>query len=184
MLVNNVCTVRFLLCVMCLRYENKGVQWLKSRPVGPVGLAPDDVSQSVADRHGAGLPVGCGIPSAEAATSTDGMSKAAKKNMKRREKKKEKMTANETHVDRLAHDVDTVTLSSTSVTKPTSTDDEKQKEQIRQVRALRKKLKQIVELQARCDAGEKLEPEQLEKIGRRNAVEEEIEYLELEITDN
>jgi len=174
----------FLISVLCLRYENKGVQWLKSQPVGPVGLAPDDVSQSVADRHGAGLPVGCGIPSAEAATSTDGMSKAAKKNAKRREKKKEKISSDETHVDHLADDINTVTLSSTSVPKPTPTDDEKQKEQIRQLRALRKKLKQIVELQARFDAGEKLEPEQLEKIGRRKAVEDEIEYLEIEITDN
>jgi len=170
--------------ITCLRYENKGVQWLKSRPVGPVGLAPDDVSQSVADRHGAGLPVGCGIPSAEAATSTDGMSKAAKKNMKRREKKKEKMSSDETHVDHLTDDINTLTLSSASVPKLTSTDDEKQKEQIRQLRALRKKLKQIVDLQARSDAGEKLEPEQLEKIGRRKAIEEEMEYLEIEITDN
>ena len=145
-----------------VRYENKGVQWLKSRPVGPVGLAPSDSSQSHVGQSSA-LPAGCSIPSAESAAASDGMSKAAKKNMKRREKKKE-MSVNETHVNSLAGDVDTLKLSM-SVPKPTSTDDEKQKEQIRHLRTLRKKLKQIVELQARRDAGEKLEPEQLEKIG-------------------
>lgn len=163
-------------------YENKGVQWLKSKPVGPVGLAPSDSSQSHV-QHSCVLPAGCGIPSAEAAASSDGMSKAAKKNIKRREKKKEKTAVNETLVDSLADDVDTMTLS-ISVPKPTSTDDEKQKEHIRQLRALRKKLKQIVDLQARRDAGEKLEPEQLEKIGRRKAIEEEMEYLEMEIMDH
>jgi len=168
---------------VCIRYENKGVQWLKSRPVGPVGLAPDDSSQSHPDQHNSVLPAGCTLPSAEAAGANYGMSKAAKKNIKRREMKKEKVTANETHVDCIADDVDKMTLS-TPASKLTSTDDEKQKEQIRQLRALRKKLKQIMELQARCDAGEKLEPEQLEKIGRRQAVEEEIEDLEIEINDN
>ena len=169
--------------VTCFRYENKGVQWLKSRPVGPVGLAPNDSSSQ--SHPMSGLPAGCGIPSAEAASATDGMSKAAKKNVKRREKNRERMLANETDVDHLAGDLNTVTLSSTSSKlPPTSTDDETQKEHIRHLRALRKKLKQIVELQARLDAGEKLEPEQLEKIGRRKAVEEEIEDLEMEITDN
>ena len=128
------------------------------------------------------MPVGCGIPSAEAAGTSDGMSKAAKKNMKRREKKKEKIAANETQVDSLVTDVDTMTLS-VSTSKSTSMDDVQQKEHIRQLRSLRKKLKQIIELQARHDAGEKLEPEQLEKISRRKAVEEEMEYLEMEITD-
>lgn len=165
-----------------VRYENKGVQWLKSRPVGPVGLAPSDSSQSHQE-HSSVLPVGCGIPSAEAVATSDGMSKAAKKNIKRREKKKEKMAVNETQADSLAGDVDTMRLS-ISVPNPTSTDDEKQKEQIRQLRALRKKLKQVVELQARRDAGEKLEPEQLEKIGRQKAIEEEMGYLEMEIMDN
>lgn len=42
----------------------------------------------------------------------------------------------------------------------------------------------MVELQARRDAGEKLEPEQLEKIGRQKAIEEEMGYLEMEIMDN
>jgi len=169
--------------VICLRYENKGVQWLKSRPVGPVGLGPSESSQSHPDRHSSALPVGCGIPSAETSAASDGMSKAAKKNIKRREKKKEKMVANDTSIDRVGDNVDTMTLS-TLVSKLTPADDEKQKENIRQIRSLRKKLKQIVELQARRDAGEKLEPEQLEKIGRRKAIEDEIEYLELEITDN
>jgi len=180
-LINDVFTISCL-TVTCLRYENKGVQWLKSRPVGPIGLAADESSQSHPDRLGSVLAARCGIPSAEAAAAGDGMSKAAKKNIKRREKKKEKM-GNDSHVDRLADDVNTVTLS-TSASKPTSADDNKPKEQIRQLRALRKKLKQIVELQARRDAGEKLEPEQLDKIGRRQAIEEEIEYLEIEFSDN
>ena len=169
--------------VICLRYENKGVQWLKSQPVGPVGLAPSEISQSPPDRHSSALPAGCGIPSAETSTASDGMSKAAKKNIKRREKKKEKMVANDTSVDRVADNVDTMTLL-TSASKPTPADDEKQKENIRQIRSLRKKLKQIIELQARRDAGEKLEPEQLEKIARLKAIEEEMEYLELEVNDN
>jgi len=159
------------------------VQWLKSRPVGPVGLAPSDSDQPATDRQSSVLPTGCGIPSAEAAALTDGMSKAAKKNMKRREKKKEKMAANEAPVDRLADDVDTVTLSM-SVSAPTSKYDDGQKELVRQLRSLRKKLKQITDLQARLDAGEKLESEQLEKLGRRKAIEEEMEFLELEIADN
>lgn len=170
-----------VLIAVYFRYENKGVQWLKSIPVGPVGLAPSDSSPSHLG-HSSALPAGCGIPSAEAAAANDGMSKAAKKNMKRREKKKEKTAVNETHVDSLARDVETAL--SISVPNPTSTDDEKQKEQIRQLRALRKKLKQIIELQTRHDAGEKLEPEQLEKIGRRKAIEEEMESLEMEIMDN
>lgn len=172
------------LCAARLRYENKGVQWLKSRPVGPVGLAPSETSGQSYTQTST-LSAGCGIPSAE--TAVEGMSKAAKKNMKRREKKKEKMTmANETHdVDRVADDVETMTLS-TLVSKPptASVSDDTQKENIRQLRSLRKKLKQIIELQAKHDAGEKLEPEQLEKIGRRTAIEEEMEYLEMDIADN
>ena len=173
----------YVLSAECVRYENKGVQWLRSRHVGPVGLSPNESSSQFYAQSSA-LSAGCGIPSAE--TATEGMSKAAKKNMKRREKKKEKM-ANETHVvDPVADNVQTMTLSTVPVSEPvTSTNhDEKQKENIRQLRSLRKKLKQIVELQARLDAGEKLETEQLEKIGRREAIEEEMEYLEMEIANS
>src|SRR6218665_3442240 len=58
-------------------YENKGVQWLKSKPTLPIGLSVSELSEN------------CSTQST-AQDEAKELSKAAKKNLKRKEKKKQK----------------------------------------------------------------------------------------------
>lgn len=150
----------------------------------PVGLAPDvGTAEKTSQQHGS-------IVGGESLT-TDALSKAAKKNLKRKEKKKQQKSApvdagSNAAAEAAAEDIAKVTLQSKPETKSladqASTDDRKQ-DLTRQLRALRKKLKQVTELQSKLDSGAKLEPEQLSKIERRKALEDEIEDLELELED-
>lgn len=155
------------------RYENKGTQWLKSRPTLPVGLGPTECKSSQL------------VAAATVDTSTgDNLSKAAKKNLKRKEKKKQQKVCDE---DDVVESIARVSLQQQQTTQQQqqqqTLSDDKKLELTRQVRSLRKKLKQIADLQSKLDAGVKLESEQLAKLERRKALEDEIEDLELALVD-
>lgn len=150
-------------------YENKGVQWLKSKPTLPIGLSVSEQSEN------------CSTQST-AQDEAKELSKAAKKNLKRKEKKKQKTdepVLNE--FSQLSVVPQPEPSGSVQPTAPNENmDDDANK---KRARNLRKKLKQINELQAAIDSG-KITPdkEQLEKLAKRKAIEEELEEIELEVS--
>ena len=161
------------------------MQWLKSKPSLPPGMNPADVEAS----------------KPKTGDSTAGMSKAAKKNAKRREKKKQqadgektmnsvvnsmseaKISSNQADKSRLdisqSGDSKLIANQSDSVGGGGKTETEKK------LRNLRKKLKQIEDIEKRIKSGElaKPEKEQLEKVAKKEALISEIEDLELDLED-
>ncbi len=132
------------------------------------------VYQSVSSSHAADSS---GIP---------GLSKSAKKNAKRKEKKKQQKgsevpneTSDESLVTSLAKKVQIDSVESSQAGSGDGSASDIQK----RIRNLRKKIKQINELQAKIDSGEIKEPtkEQLEKLSRKDDLEEEMEDLTLEL---
>lgn len=148
-------------------YENKGVQWLKSKPDLPPGLCIDQTEK-------------------EKPKDLTGMSKSAKKNAKRKEKKKQQESQSEVQVTKSMAEVNLNSAKSEpSVPKTNLSREEEKKEIEKKIRNLKKKVKQIEGLQQRIESGELKEPEkeQLEKISRKKEYEQEIEDLELELID-
>ena len=165
------------------RYENKGTQWLKSRPTGPIGLAP---SESPAPQHNSNHPVG-----AAASTSTVPvgipMTKAAKKNQKRKEKKKQ---AQQETVENVTNAMQTISVANetripanSDGTAESAEPDKQQPVVEKKLRNLFKRLKAIDDLQERIASGELKKPEQqqLDKIARRDEVVRQIEDLQLQL---
>jgi len=148
---------------------------LKSKPSLPVGLCVEESADVSSKQFGSVTVV--------ESLSSDSLSKAAKKNLKRKEKKKQQKSND---VDDAAEKLGKVSLQSNpenNVQVGQESSDDRKQDLARQVRALRKKLKQVVELQSKLDSGVKLESEQLAKLERRKAIEDEIEDLELELED-
>lgn len=155
-------------------YENKGVQWMKSKSSLPPGMNPQEVSEKKQD-------------------DTAGLSKSAKKNLKRKEKKK-----NQDHgpnTDQISN-----SLAKASITPSQSEQKVKQAPPSKaepetneldkagiekKIRNLKKKLKQIEDLEAKIQSGELKEPqkEQLEKISKKSVIVDEIESLELDLVE-
>jgi partner of Y14 and mago protein len=164
------------------RYENKGVQWLKSKPSLPPGL--DSSEGSVKTQ----------------VNSSEPMSKAAKKNAKRKEKKKQQQDGNQsgTSIQNVTQSLAGINInkdqsgakskntdqSDSQVTKQSGESSDKQ-EIAKKLKNLRKKLKQIEDLEKKIQSGELKNPEkeQLEKIGKKKMILEEIEDLELDLDD-
>ncbi|NXX13671.1 PYM1 protein, partial [Podargus strigoides] len=161
-------------------YENKYVKFFKSKPDLPPGLS----------REGAPPQAG-GAGSGEAA-----LSKAAKRNLKRKEKRKQQQEKGEKETDGLIQALEKVSVSSGGDNRVVETEavgdsgvpaegggETPTSEKSRKVKSLRKKLRRVAELQARVEAGEVKEPskEQLEKLGRRKALEEELRGLEMDL---
>ncbi|XP_071108635.1 partner of Y14 and mago-like [Haliotis cracherodii] len=181
-------------------YENKGVQWMKSRPDHPIGLCPDDVEKHQHAKDGE-------LPQAP-------MSKAAKKNAKKRERKK---MLEQQKVDEVLNCVEDIHIapsspsnsdetpkekdskssskpskkSEKSTTKTGQQDNKVQVESapateqsstatdtVKKIRNLKKKLKQIQELEVKAKGGTELSPEQKEKLTRKEILEEELRALE------
>ena len=160
------------------------MQWLKSKPTLPPGLNPEDAETS----------------KPKTADSMAGMSKAAKKNAKRKEKKKQqgageknvnsvidsmaeaKISSNQSDKSRLG--IDQSDASKHETGKSDSAGGERA-EAVKKIRNLRKKLKQIEDLEKRIQSGElqKPEKEQLEKISKKESILAEIEDLELDLDD-
>lgn len=154
------------------RYENKYVKFFRSKPELPPGLSPE----------AAAAP-------GKAEASDTGLSKAAKRNLKRKEKRKQQQEKGERDTDKLIQALERSALSdplpscgtaSPGVSPGTSPGDAPASERSRRLKNLRKKLRQVEELQHRLDAGEVPNPtrEQLEKLSRRKTLEEELRGLE------
>ena len=112
-----------------------------------------------------------------------GLTKNQKKSARRRQKKKDKKEPSAAfEIEEVIDGLETVTVSedtpitapSTAAqdpTPPSSTSVDKQ------VKALRKKLKQVEELEQKRKSGVKLDPDQIKKIKRREEFEEELRQL-------
>ncbi|KAG9491532.1 hypothetical protein GDO78_000177 [Eleutherodactylus coqui] len=148
-------------------YENKYVKFFKSKPSLPPGLveAPANKTQQ----------------STKSETET-ALSKTAKRKMKRKEKKKQEKGEREA-VEEVRQDMEKINLSETVVQKDNANIENTAAEKAKKLKNLRKKLRQVEELQQKIDSGEIKQPskEQLEKLARRKALEEEIEDLELDL---
>ena len=166
------------------RYEHKGVQWLKSKPSLPPGLAPNEATNTVKTQ----------------VNSSEPMSKSAKKNAKRKEKKKQQQDSSQSapSIQNVSHSLAGVNLnkdqsgakskntdqSDSNVAKQSGENSDKQ-EIAKKLKNLRKKLKQIEELEKKIQSGELKNPEkeQLEKVGKKKTILDEIEDLELDLDD-
>ncbi|XP_006777894.1 PREDICTED: partner of Y14 and mago isoform X1 [Myotis davidii] len=158
-------------------YENKYVKFFKSKPELPPGLSLEAIAPVHPSRSEGGEP---------------GLSKTAKRNMKRKEKRRQQQEKGE--AEALSRTLEKVSLGETaqlpsapqgSRAAPTAASDQPDPaaitEKAKKIKNLKKKLRQVEELQQRIQAGEVSQPskEQLEKLARRRALEEELEDLEL-----
>nr|XP_048274283.1 partner of Y14 and mago isoform X2 [Myodes glareolus] len=156
-------------------YENKYVKFFKSKPELPPGLSPEATTPVTPSR-----PEGGEV----------GLSKTAKRNLKRKEKRRQQQKEGEA----LSRTLEKVSLGDTAQTPSAlqssqgappaasdASDSAATTEKAKKMKNLRKKLRQVEELQQRIQAGEVSQPsrEQLEKLARRRALEEELEDLEL-----
>ncbi|XP_042652726.1 partner of Y14 and mago [Tyto alba] len=166
-------------------YENKYVKFFKSKPELPPGLSPEATAQ----------------PS-KAESGETGLSKAAKRNLKRKEKRKQQQEKGERETDGLIQALEKTSLAgggggdkgppgdsraaapqpACGTAAPAEGGEAPAVEKSRKIKNLKKKLRQVEELQQRLDSGEIKQPtkEQLEKLGRRKALEEELRDLELD----
>lgn len=164
-------------------YENKYVKFFKSKPDLPPGMNP---SEAAPQKQPQKIP-GCG--DSEAA----GLSKSAKRNMKRKEKRKQQQHQGpdgDADVDSVNDAVQNVSISEGSESSDkmaapvavSSPDDSAgaAAEKAKKIKNLKKKLRQIEELQQKVDSGEIKEPtkDQLEKLARALALQEEVQKLE------
>ncbi|XP_043939706.1 partner of Y14 and mago [Protopterus annectens] len=158
-------------------YENKYVKFFKSKPDLPPGLNPEDIKQVKTPQ--------------KSENETSGLSKTAKRNLKRKEKRKQEKSEREP--EELSNSLEKVTISAngslgSQATKQCSkttdsTEQDANSEKAKKIKNLKKKLRQVEELQQKVDSGEIKQPtkEQLEKLARRQALEEELEDLELDL---
>ncbi|XP_066841654.1 partner of Y14 and mago [Anser cygnoides] len=161
-------------------YENKYVKFFKSKPELPPGLSLE-----------AAAPPGKQPGKAEGGET--GLSKAAKRNLKRKEKRKQQQEKGERETDELIQALEKVSLGGgdarAAAPQPAcgaqgpADGEAAASEKAKKIKNLRKKLRQVEELQQRLDSGEIKQPtkEQLEKLGRRKALEEELRDLELDL---
>ncbi|CAL1606463.1 unnamed protein product [Knipowitschia caucasica] len=147
-------------------YENKYVKFFKDKPDLPPGLSPNDSVQSKTQQ--------------KSDSDASGLSKSAKRNMKRKEKRKQQQTgAEEEPVDSVSLAVDNMTITENA---STPDDSSAASEKAKKIKNLKKKLRQVEDLQLKVDSGEIKQPskEQLDKLTRAQALREEIEQLERE----
>ncbi|XP_034648852.1 partner of Y14 and mago isoform X1 [Trachemys scripta elegans] len=169
-------------------YENKYVKFFKSKPDLPPGLSPEANVQP-------------GKQATKAECGETGLSKTAKRNLKRKEKRKQQQEKGERETDELIQSLEKATLLGGSSRDRGPPGDGKSalqqacggtalgdggdsaSEKTKKMKNLKKKLRQVEELQQRLDSGEIKQPtrEQLEKLARRKALEEELEDLELDL---
>ncbi|KAM5180162.1 partner of Y14 and mago [Mantella aurantiaca] len=150
-------------------YENKYVKFFKSKPSLPPGMSHNEPPANKTQQ--------CTKPETEAS-----LSKTAKRNLKRKEKRKQEKGEREA-VDEARQELEKVNISETTEAKDKTADEDPAAEKAKKLKNLRKKLRQVEDLQQKIDCGEIKQPskEQLEKLARRKALEEEIEDLELDL---
>ena len=132
-------------------------------------------------------------------SETAGLSKSAKRNMKRKEKRKQQQHPGQdgdADVDSVSDAVENVSLSeggessnktATAAVSVSSPDDSSAAaEKSKKIKNLKKKLRQVEELQQKVDSGEIQEPtkDQLEKLARAHAIQVELEQLERDSWSN
>ncbi|XP_076022714.1 partner of Y14 and mago [Genypterus blacodes] len=166
-------------------YENKYVKFFKGKPDLPPGMSPADTTQSKQQQK---IPGG-------GDSDTAGLSKSAKRNMKRKEKRKQQQhdgqdgDADE-DMESVTNAVESVSISEggdssnktpSSVSAPNDSS-AAAAETVKKIKNLKKKLRQVEDLQQKMDSGEIKQPtkDQLEKLGRVKALREELEELEQE----
>ncbi|KAM6231207.1 LOW QUALITY PROTEIN: partner of Y14 and mago [Spheniscus humboldti] len=168
-------------------YENKYVKFFKSKPEPP-GLSLEATAQP-------------GKQPGKAESGETGLSKAAKRNLKRKEKRKQQQEKGERETDELIQALEKASLSGgggggdkgppgdsrAAAPQPAcgsrapAEGEAPASEKSKKIKNLKKKLRQVEELQQRL-VGEVKQPtkEQLEKLGRK-ALEEELRDLELDL---
>lgn len=164
-------------------YENKYVKFFKSKPDLPPGMNPDDAAVARQQQQQA-------LSGTDKQNVIAGLSKTAKRNMKRKEKRKQQ-SHREASEEVLSKDMDTMNISAEEKRvnpdpnpDPGSTDpDAAAAEKAKKIKNLRKKLRQVEELQQKVDSGELKNPskEQLDKLGRGQALREELKILEQDL---
>ncbi|XP_060913846.1 partner of Y14 and mago [Labrus mixtus] len=163
-------------------YENKYVKFFKSKPDLPPGMSQSEDAPTKQQK----IP-GCGD------SDNAGLSKSAKRNMKRKEKRKQQNQGQDEDpdVDLVSDAVENVSISEggessdkTAAAAPesvSSTDDSSAAaEKAKKIKNLKKKLRQVEELQQKVDSGEikELTKDQMEKLARALALKEELQELE------
>ncbi|CAJ0947592.1 unnamed protein product [Ranitomeya imitator] len=150
--------------------KNKYVKFFKSKPSLPPGLSHIEPTTNKTQQ------------STKPETETTPLSKTAKRNMKRKEKRKQEK-GERGAVEEVRQDMEKISISQTEVQKDTANSENADAEKAKKLKNLRKKLRQVEDLQQKIDSGEikQASKEQLEKLGRRKALEEEIEDLELDL---
>ncbi|XP_074500674.1 partner of Y14 and mago [Sebastes fasciatus] len=164
-------------------YENKYVKFFKSKPDLPPGMNPSEEGQTKQQQQ---KILGSGD------SETAGLSKAAKRNMKRKEKRKQQQHGDgdedpDADVDSVTDAVENVSISEsgessnkTAAPVSVSSPDDSSAEKAKKIKNLKKKLRQVEELKQKVDSGEITEPtkDQLEKLGRVAALRDELQQLE------
>ncbi|XP_061703131.1 partner of Y14 and mago [Syngnathoides biaculeatus] len=175
-------------------YENKYVKFFKKKPGLPPGLSASDAEPQ---QHQQQKIPGC--PDSDAA----GLSKSAKRNLKRKEKRKQQQQQQQQQqeeeeeepeendddaaaapdVSSLADAVGNVNVSQggeQSVKAEAAADESSAVEKAKKIKNMRKKLRQAEELQQKVDSGEIKQPtqDQLEKLARAAALRDQLEQLE------
>uniref|UniRef100_UPI00398F5499 partner of Y14 and mago-like isoform X2 n=1 Tax=Pristiophorus japonicus TaxID=55135 RepID=UPI00398F5499 len=158
-------------------YENKYVKFFKSKPDLPPGLNPDESAKSKPQQ-----------PKQDGELA--GLSKSAKRNLKRKEKRKQQQESDGTaEADELSQTLQKSSIGGGggSPNSPAAAlhGDPDGAEKAKKVKNLKKKLRQIDELQQKLDSGEikQATKEQLEKLSRRKLLVEELEDLELGLSE-
>ncbi|XP_073325644.1 partner of Y14 and mago [Pagrus major] len=166
-------------------YENKYVKFFKSKPDLPPGMSQ---SEEAPPKQQQKIP-GCGD------SDTAGLSKSAKRNMKRKEKRKQQQLPvqdGDADVDSVSDAVENVSLSeggessnktaAAAVSVSSPDDSSAAAEKAKKIKNLKKKLRQVEDLQQKVDSGEIQEPtkDQLEKLARAHALQDELQQLESE----
>ncbi|XP_019960301.2 partner of Y14 and mago [Paralichthys olivaceus] len=164
-------------------YENKYVKFFKSKPDLPPGMSSSEAEPTKQQQK---IP---GCVDSEGAN----LSKSAKRNMKRKEKRKQQQHQDQdgdVDVESVSDAVENVSISdggesSNKAAAPASVspaDDSSSAaaEKIKKIKNLKKKLRQVEDLQQKVDSGEIEQPtkDQLEKLGRLKALREELRQLE------
>lgn len=162
-------------------YENKYVKFFKSKPDLPPGLSPSESAPPNQQQK---------IPGCSGESDTAGLSKSAKRNMKRKEKRKQQQHQGpdgDVDVESVSDAVENVSISEstnkTEVSAPSPDDPSSAAaEKTKKIKNLKKKLRQVEDLQQKVDSGEIKQPtkDQLEKLGRAKALQEELLQLEAE----
>lgn len=161
----------------CFSYENKYVKFFKSKPDLPPGMSPSDAAPSKQQQKIPGCSDG----------ESSGLSKAAKRNMKRKEKRKQQQQSQDGDgdgdVDPVSSAVENMSVSESSESADKMvfvSSDAAAAEKLKKIKNLRKKLRQVEELQQKVDSGEIKDPtkDQLEKLGRAKALQAELQQLE------